>query len=58
MWSGKSEVQQSIDSLSEELKKFFRQLVVLDYDVLISSEALAVLWDVDVIDAEDIMSRE
>ena len=48
----------SINSLSEELKKFFRQLVVLDYDVLISSEALAVLWDVDVIDAEDIMSRE
>ena len=48
----------SINSLSEELKEFFHYLVVLDYDVPISSEALAVLWDVDVIDAEDIMSRK
>ena len=51
-------IELSISSLNEELKKFFQHLVVLDYHIPISSEALAVLWDVDVMDAEDIMSRE
>lgn len=51
-------IELSINSLDEESKKFFQHLVVLDYHIAISSEALAVLWDVDEMDAEDIMSRE
>lgn len=51
-------IELSINSLDDELKKYFQHLVVLDYHVAISSEALAILWDTDPMDAEDIMSRE
>lgn len=51
-------IEMSIESLSDELKEFFQHLVVLDYHIPISSEALAILWDTDAMDAEDIMSRE
>ena len=51
-------IELSIDGLDEELKKFFQHLVVLDYHVPISSEALAVLWSTDAMEAEDIMLRE
>ena len=51
-------IELSINSLDDESKKFFQHLVVLDYNIPISSKALAVLWDVDVMDAEDIMSRK
>jgi len=52
-------IELSITSLDTNLKKFFQHLVVLDYHVLISSEALAMLWGTDdAIDAEEIMSRK
>ena len=52
-------IELSINEMDENLKKFFRYLVVLDYHISISSEALAVLWSTtDVIEAENIMLRE
>ena len=51
-------IEFSINSLDEESKEFFRHLVVLDYNVPITSEALATLWDTDVVDAGEIMSGE
>lgn len=51
-------IELSINSLDDELKEFFQQLVVLDYHVAITSNALATLWDTDTMDAEEIMSRE
>ena len=51
-------IELSINELDDELKNFFRHLVVLDYHVPISSKALAILWNIDVIEAEDTMLRE
>ena len=52
-------IKLSINEMDKTLKKFFRYLVVLDYHISISSEALAVLWSTtDVMKAENIMLRE
>ena len=52
-------IELSINEMDEDLKKFFRYLVVLDYHISVSSEALAILWGTnDVLEAENIMLRE
>ena len=48
-------IKLSVSNLSEHLKSYFEKLVVLGYDVTISSKVLATLWGVDVVDTEKTM---
>ncbi|XP_065912607.1 apoptotic protease-activating factor 1-like isoform X2 [Dysidea avara] len=50
-----SSIELSISALDQELREYFYHLVVLDNNVAITSEALAVVWDTDEMDAEAIM---
>ena len=45
----------SIESLSDDLKKYFEMFVVLDYDTLITAEAMSTIWGTDIIDTEEYM---
>lgn len=51
-------IELSISVLDQELREYFNHLVVLDNNVAITSEALAVMWDTDEMDAEGIMLRK
>ena len=50
-------IELGISALDQELQEYFYHLVVLDNNVAITSEALAVMWDTDEMDAEAIMLR-
>jgi len=50
-------IELGISALDQELREYFYHLVVLDNNVAITSEALAVMWDTDEMDAEAIMLR-
>ena len=51
-------IELSINEMDKELKKLFHHLVVLVYHTPISSEALAILWATDAMEADDIMLRK
>ena len=52
-------IELSVNELNEKFKKYLHHLVVLDYHIAISSEALAILWGTtDVMEAENIMLSE
>ena len=46
------------ESLPEDIKEFFRWLVVFDDDTDIKLETLATIWDMTIYDAMDIMRGE
>ena len=45
----------SVESLSDDLKKYFDMFVVLDYDTLITAEAMSTIWGRDTFDTEEYM---
>ena len=51
-------IELSVESLPDNLKKYFEMLVVFDYDTFVPADALETIWGTDTLDTEAFMMGE